>query len=328
MTAALPEGWTLTASAFNWTPELIQAEKTAAALAVGIVTGRVADIIEIEAGQVWRSYPTPSDNEVDALRDSLTQADGSVSIVGASLDEWATDGHRRDDDERLAFLLPQLRAAARVGAQGVRMPIGQAGPELLRRLQPELHDLGIIWFEEAQGSQTPVAAASAAETIADLGDPRIRLLVDISMLMPALPVSYLERLEQSGLPADLLARVRGEWTDPATHDAVLAAIPQGSRVPHYMDMVVRFGRSRASDLRDWLPLIGAFHLKFWDLDDADGRVSAPIRELGAELGTGTDFNGTLCSEWGGHAWLDDDAAAITTQHLALARAALAEGAAA
>jgi hypothetical protein len=326
MTPALPAGWTLSASAFNWTPQVIEAEKTAAALAVGVVTGGVADVIEIEAGQVWRSYPTPSDAEVDALHDSLIQAGGSVSIVGASLDEWAPDGHRRDDDERLAFLLPQLRAAARVGAQGVRLPIGQAGPGLLRRLQPTLHDLEITLFEEAQGSQTPVAAAAAAETIADLADPRIRLLVDISMLMPALPVSYLALMEQSGLPDDLLARLRDDWAEPATHAAVLEAMPQGSRVPHYMDMVMRFGRSRASELHDWLPLIGAFHLKFWDLDDTDGRVSGPILELGAEL-AGTDFAGTLCSEWGGHAWLDEDAATITTRHLALAGAALAEGSA-
>jgi hypothetical protein len=319
--SALPAGWALTASAFNWTPEVIRADRTATALAVGIVTDGVADTIEVEAGQVWRSYPEPLDAEVDALRESLTAAGGSVSVVGVSIDEWTNDGRRRTDEERLAFLLPQLHAAARLGAAGVRAPIGQAGRALLDRLRPVLHDLEITWFEEAQGSQTPDAAAREAETIADLGDPRIRLLVDISMLMPALPVSYLQGLERSGLPSDLLARVRDEWTDPSTRTAVLENIPGGSRVPHYMDMVVRFGRSRASDLRPWLPLIGAFHLKFWDLDDADGRVSGPIRELGAELAS-TSFAGTLCSEWGGHAWLDDDATTITRAHLALARNAL------
>ena len=61
--------------------------------------------------------------------------------------------------------------------------------------------------------------------------------------------------------------------------------------------------SLREQLRDILPLVGAFHLKFWDLDDTDGRVSSPIRDLGAEL-TGADFTGTLCSEWGGHEMLD------------------------
>ena len=92
-----------------------------------------------------------------------------------------------------------------------------------------------------------------------------------------------------------------------------------------MNLLVRFGRSDAADLRGILPLVGAFHLKFWDLDDTDGRVSQPIRDLGAEL-AGTDFTGTLCSEWGGHEWLDDDPADMTRAHLALARAALSAGA--
>jgi hypothetical protein len=73
-------------------------------------------------------------------------------------------------------------------------------------------------------------------------------------------------------------------------------------------------------------LVGAIHLKFWDLEDADGRVSAPLRSVGAELAR-AGFSGTLCSEWGGHEWLDDDPTEITRAHLALARSALAQGAA-
>lgn len=45
-----------------------------------------------------------------------------------------------------------------------------------------------------------------------------------------------------------------------------------------------------------MSLVGAIHLKFWDLDDADGRVIAPRRELGSELRL-SGFTGSLCSEW-------------------------------
>ena len=38
--------------------------------------------------------------------------------------------------------------------------------------------------------------------------------------------------------------------------------------------------------------------------------------------SGTGFSGTLCSEWGGHEWLDDDPTRMTRDHLALARRAL------
>ena len=327
----LPADWTLAASAFNWTPEVIRAERAAPDIAVGIVANGVARTIEIEPGQLWRSFPKSTDADVDALRAGLEAVGGSVSIVGASLDDWLPSGRRRTDQERLGFLLPQLRSAHGVGAVGVRLPIGQAGEPLLRELLPILHELDLVLFEEIQGQQTPdsTAARRPIDTIAAIDDPHVRLLVDISMLMPSLPTSYLEQLRAGGVPESLLQRLTSDWRDPATNEAVVALLRSGGVPPEvhtaYMNLLVRFGRSDAADLRDILPLVGAFHLKFWDLDDTDGRVSQPIRDLGAEL-AGTDFVGTLCSEWGGHEWLHDDAADITRRHLNLARLALSAGA--
>lgn len=333
MTADLPTGWTLAASAFNWTPEVIRAERTAPDIAVGIVTAGIAPTIELEPGQLWRSFPAPADVEVDALRRGLEAAGGTVSIVGASLDDWLGPAQRRSEEGRLAFLLPQLRAAHRVGAAGVRLPVGQAGEPLLRRLLPILDDLDLVLFEEIQGQQSPESSttASAVQVIAEIDDPRVRLLVDISMLMPELPVTYLDQLAEAGIPDDLLARLVNEWREVETAGAIVATLRAGDVPPAihtlYMNLLVRFGRSQASDLRGVLPLVGAFHLKFWDLDDADQRISAPIRDLGQELSR-SGFSGSLCSEWGGHEWLAEaDANDMTRRHLALARSALAEGAA-
>jgi hypothetical protein len=333
VTPELPAGWTLSASVFNWTTEVIRAERAAPDIAVGIVADGISPVIELEPGQLWRSFPVSADGEVDALRADLDAAGGSVSIVGASLDDWLGPARRRSESERLAFLLPQLHAARRVGAAGVRLPIGQAGEALLRQLLPILDELDLVLFEEIQGQQTPDSPTTAAaiDVIAGIDDPRVRLLVDISMLMPGLPPTYLEQLAAADIPQDLLTRLAEEWRDPATAGAVVELLQSGAVRPAvhtlYMNLLVRFGRSQATDLRGILPLVGAFHLKFWDLDDADGRVSAPIRDLGAVL-AGSDFAGTLCSEWGGHEWLDEaDAADMTRRHLALARRALAEGAA-
>jgi hypothetical protein len=328
----LPQGWTLGASAFNWTPEVIRADRPVPEIAVGIVTHGVADVIELELGQLWRSFPDPADGDADALRSALDAVGGSVSIVGASIDDWRTATRRRSEGERLAFLLPQLRAAHRVGARGVRLPLGQAGPNLLQRLQPALEQLDLVLYEEAQGHQTPEnpAVADAYETIARLDDPRIRLLIDISMLMPALPVTYLSLLRDGGVPASLVDALATDWRSPALDAEVIGLLRSGEVPPAvhtaYMNLLVRFGRSDADDLRSILPLTGAFHLKFWDLDDADGRVSAPIRDLGRLLAA-HGWRGSLTSEWGGHEWLEDDPTAMTRRHVALARTALARGAA-
>lgn len=320
--------WTLAASAFNWTPEVIRADWPAADIAVGIVASGVASVVELEPGQLWRSFPVTPTAEAADLRDRVAAAGGRVGIVGASLDDWLSPTRRRDDDERLAFLLPQLRTARELGAEGVRLPLGQTGPALLRRVLPVLHELDLTLYEEVQGQQTPEepAVARAIDDIAELDDPRVRLLIDTSMLMPALPVTYLAALAPH-VPGALLARLTDEWLEPETHDAVVAHLRSGTVPPAahalYMNLLVRFGRSPVEALRGLLPLVGAFHLKFWDLDDADGRVSRPLRDLGALLRhAAPGFPGTLCSEWGGHEWLDEDPTKQTRAHLALARASL------
>lgn len=330
MTTDIPETWAFCASSFNWVPDIITARKPAADIVIGIAEQGVAGTIELEPGLLWRSFPAPESVEVDRFREGLAAAGGRVSIVGASLDDFISPTQARSTQERFNFLVPQLYAAARVGAAGVRLPIGQAGSDLLGRIQPLLHELDLVLYEEIQGQQAPAGAptASALDTIASLGDERVRVLVDISMLMPSLPVSYLEELRAGGVPKDLVDRLATEWRSPETLDAVVALLRSGQVPPPvhtlFMNLVIRFGRSDASDLRDILPLVGAFHLKFWDLDDDGGRVSQPLRDLGCLLGS-AGFTGTLTSEWGGHEWLRDDPSGMTRRHLALASGALAEG---
>ncbi|WP_432543769.1 restriction endonuclease subunit R [Kineococcus sp. SYSU DK002] len=328
----LPEGWALSASAFNLTPALVAAEESAPDLALSLVRRGIARDVEVELGQLWRSFPRPGREEAEALRADLARHGGRVSIVGVSIDDWADSRRRRTDEERFAFLEPQLRAAAALGAAAVRLPIGQAGPVLLPRLVPLLHELDLVLFEEVQGGQAPdhPAHAPAYALISDLDDPRVRVLLDISMLMPALPVTYLAELSRAGLPADLLRRLEDQWRDPGTDAAVRDLLVSGG-VPArvhtlYMDLLVRFGRSDVTDLDAVLPLVGAVHLKFWDLDDSGGRVSEPLRTVASALHR-NGFTGTLCSEWGGHEWLDADPWEVTRSHLDLAGAALAWGAA-
>ncbi|WP_396646245.1 restriction endonuclease subunit R [Microbacterium sp.] len=321
----LPANWTLSASAFNLTPEMLRAERTAPDLALTLVERGLASAIEVELGQLWRGYPAATPDEARSLRDRLDAVGGRVSIVGLSIDEW--DGHRRrDDDERLAFLEPQLRTSAALGAHGVRLPLGQAG-ELLERTLPLLEELDLVLYEEAQGHQTPPAMPAAYARITEIDSPRIRLLLDISMLMPALPVTYLDELSRGGIDPALVALLTDHWREPETHGAVLDYLRSG-RVPGpvhtlYMNLLVRFGRSGIADVASVLPLLGGVHLKFWDLDDADGRIARPIRDLGEALRR-TDYVGTLCSEWGGQEWLDDDPWDTTRRHLDLARETLTD----
>ncbi|BDZ44453.1 hypothetical protein [Naasia aerilata] len=81
----LPNGWTLAASSFNWTPEVIRAERPAPEIVAAIAGDGVATVIELEAGQALRSFPEPTAEEVDALRSAVEEAGaGSASSARAS----------------------------------------------------------------------------------------------------------------------------------------------------------------------------------------------------------------------------------------------------
>ncbi len=315
-------------SSFNWTPDIRAARRSPRDVVTGIVDAGVATVLEIEDGQCFRSFPSLEPDEVGAMREALDARGASVSVLGINLDEFVSVTRRREPADQLSFLEPQLRAARDLCAGGVRLPLAQAGPGLLNRLLPLLHELDLVLYQEIQGPQSPYAPpyADAIDDLVARDDPRLRLVLDTSMAMPAVPVTYLERLRACGVPGDLVDRIDLEWPSPATTAAMRESLAQG-RIPPpatalAMTLLVRFGRSEIADLAGILPLVGAVHLKFWDLVDDGGRVTRPLRDLAVALAE-VGFAGTLCSEWGGHDWLAGrvDATNVTRQHLALARAA-------
>ncbi|MGN7950344.1 restriction endonuclease subunit R [Microbacterium sp. 22215] len=315
------------ANAFNWTEQVIAADISATDVILRAAQ-TVSSVLELEPGQLWPTFPSPTDTDLDAFRAELDAVGARVSIVGASIDEWSSTTTRRTTDQRMGFLLPQLRAAHRLGARGIRLPLGQAGAVLHELLLPHLHDLDLILFEEIQGAQRPDVpnVAAALDAIANAEDPRIRLLIDTSMTMPALPVTYLERLRRVGVPSDLVRHVDRNWLDPSVLEPVRELLRSGTLPAHVrplcLNMLTRFGRSTVADLVSLLPIVGAFHVKFWDLEDESKRVSQPVIELGA-LVSGNSFSGWLCSEWGGFEWMDDaDADDVTRRHQQLVKMAV------
>ena len=114
-------------------------------------------------------------------------------------------GHAPPDDERFAFLLPQIEIAHQLGARG-RAPAHRPGrPSRCSTLLPILHAPASTLFEEIQGSADPrlPQAGAAIDPIVELDDPHVRLLVDICMFMPPLPPSYLDALRGGRVPAEL-----------------------------------------------------------------------------------------------------------------------------
>src|SRR6478672_10515440 len=106
----------------------MRAERSPLDIVTDIPCSGTTDVVEVELGQCFRSFPSFGGDEVDLARLALDAHGARVSIVGLGLDGYASLAHRRSTAERLAFLEPQLRAARRLGAHGVRLPFGQPEP--------------------------------------------------------------------------------------------------------------------------------------------------------------------------------------------------------
>jgi hypothetical protein len=226
-------------------------------------------------------------------------------------------------DQCVEQLERQIRAAQRLSAWGVRVGLGLVPEPVLTALVPTLEAAGIVWVEEVQGSWRPDAEGLHRRLglVTRLASEHVRFLFDLSLCMPGLPTSYVEALLHHGAAPVLVDRLQQAWGGggkPREISALLAPAVAAAQSPALASLFVtaltRFGRTTVADWQWFLPHVAAVHLKYWDLDDRNGVILTPIRDLRSALAD-IGFTGTFCSEWGGHEWMSGvDPVAMTAGH--------------
>lgn len=307
---------------FSFTGTLLEGRQRPDQVLGAVLDAGLCRRIEIDAPQHFRSYPAFDGAELDRTREVLDRYGARLSVLGCYHDASPAPGVFRNHTQSVDLLERQIRAAQRLGAWGVRLGLGYTPEPVLTALVPVLEATGIVWLEEVQGSCRPDGEQlhQRLELVERLATDRVRFLFDLSLCMPALPTSYVAALRGSGAAPALVDRLREAW-NAADHTAVeallraeLAAAGSSELASLYVTPLTRFGCTTVADWRWFLPYVAAVHLKYWDLDDATGTVSTPIRELRAAL-KDASFAGTFCSEWGGHEWMPDaDPVAMTLGH--------------
>ncbi|MDH2444863.1 hypothetical protein QDR37_12980 [Amnibacterium sp. CER49] len=316
----------LAATLFSFTNELLAAEHPPDALLDGLLRAEPDVAVEIDAAQHLRSYPLLDLDEVRRTAAVVAAAGGSASLLGAGADVAPGPGPLASDDERLAQLRSQVAAASALGAEGLRIPFGVLGWDVLAAAAADAREAGVLILEEVQGPADPAggAIASRIDDLERTGETAVRLLLDTSALMSGLPPSYVDAVRAEGVPGELLDRLADALAERRVAPVVLPALGDDSLTPAAHALLItaltRFGAAPASA---WLPLapwIAAVHVKWWDLESA-------ARDLAGEAGAVIDgllaagLPGTVCSEWGGHEWQGLEVAARdqVAAHLTLLR---------
>jgi len=317
----------LAVTLFSFTNELLAADRSPDAMLEGLLRAEPGVAVEIDAAQHFRSFPLLDADEVRRTAAVIEAADAGVSLLGGGADVAPAPGRLLDGREQLAQVRSQIAAAAILSAEAVRIPFGVLPWDVLERAADDARAARVLLVEEVQGPADP-AGEPIRDRIADLertGETAIRLLLDTSALMSGLPGTYVAALRAEGVPEALVARLGEALASGRVAPLVLPALADPALSPAATALLItamtRFGASRAAS---WLPLapwIAAVHVKWWDLDSA-------ADDLGAETGAviegllASGFDGTVCSEWGGHEWqgIDIAASAQVPAHLDLLRA--------
>ncbi|BDZ44132.1 hypothetical protein [Naasia aerilata] len=298
---------------YSFTNELMSGSATPDELVGEVVESGVATAVEVDGAQHFPTFPDISADDAARTRDAYALAGATPTMLGIYADIRIDRRGPRSPDEQREFVLRQLEAAATVGFFGARVGLGALAPDLVVSLVPDLERLGVRLLEEVQGGARPDSPAidRHRELRSRLGTDALGFVFDSSLVMAGFPVTWRESLLASGATDRLLDATEELWREGgkdawsrvrelAEPHALSSAALRRLEMPFR-----RFGCSSVGEWAEFLAETDSVHLKYWDLEDDDERVSAPTRAIRKTLAS-AGYTGYICSEWGGHDWLEAD----------------------
>ncbi|MCM0616824.1 hypothetical protein MOD31_12375 [Paenarthrobacter sp. TYUT067] len=299
--------WTVTM--FSLTNELLAGKRSATDLIHDVLDLGITTHIEVDGFQGFSSFPAVNSEEICRFRMAMDHRSAHPTILGVYTDPATRRGGVFAVDEVAEFLAVQIRAASALGFETARIAFGVPA-KVLELMVPLLESREIQLVQEVQASVGPDSPQlhSQLDTLDRLGSHCLGLLLDTSTSMPALPVSYLRQLRSGGVEDWLVDALEIQWTEHGAeplrseiHRQLPKLSPQAANL--LMMPLLRFGHTPIHHWDALLPRFAAFHFKYWDLEDSDQRVSAPILHLLNCLKL-NGFSGPVVSEWGGHEWCE------------------------
>ncbi len=308
---------------FSFTNELQERERTADELLRGVAEAAVADAVEIDAAQHFDSFPAFARTEIDAFRRSIDATGLTPTMMGVYLDQRIDARGPRSMTDDLEILARQAHAASAMGFFGIRIGLGSVDADLRKRILPDLEKWGVKLLFEVQAGARPDSPAidEIRRQRDELDTDHLGFVFDTSLVMPDFPPTWRDALLADGVPDTLIAEVEGLWRSRASDgwhrtQAAIRKIGLPPAAVRRLEMPFRrFGCSAMTDWEDFLDDVTAVHMKYWDLDERGGAVDQTRDVKDALRRHG--YSGSVCSEWGGHDWLDSQshsAVEMTRRH--------------
>lgn len=287
--------------------------------------------LEVVGYQSFREFPHLSDDTAARFKDLMARHGLQPSCLSINADMAIKPGQMMSIDEAVAYHVPQIEAAAKLGFPVVRTQFA-APVEVLLRLLPLAEKHGIKMGPEVHAPLNPNSPPVMAyrEAYAKVNSPLLGFVPDFGTSARGVPPTYLDFLREQGMPEDLLQMALEVWhlpNDPgwkrgefARRVASLNASPEVVSGLSVMFNILSPGDPKV--WRDIMPQVIHIHGKFYDFDAEGNESSIPYDALLPEFIDG-GFNGYMSSEWEGHIYSHAEGFDMVSKHQALCRRIIA-----
>ncbi len=288
--------------------------------------------LEIVGFQSIKGFPVISSEFERDFKEALERNALSPSCLGANVDIGRRVGEFMDEDEIVAYMEPQLEAAATLGFPVVRMQYS-ASPRVIERLVPLAERLGVAMGMEIHSPHSvshPVMTA-LRELYDRLDSPAVGFIPDFGASVIRQPPLLFEAFERHGVPEEAVSALVAAWSapgDPFTRrnelrDRLEQLGVSGDHVTLAMKGMGLFGREDPSAWAEIGRYIVHVHGKFFEVDENGDEPAVPYPELIRVL-VDVGYDGFISSEWEGWHWISGrDGFAVLEQHHALLRRLIA-----
>ncbi len=287
--------------------------------------------LEVIGYQTFRGFPHVSDDDAARFKDLVAEHGFTPSCLSINADMAIRRGTMMSIDEAVAYHVPQIEAAAKLGFPLVRCQFA-APAEVLVRLLPLADKHGIRMGPEIHAPLGPNSPPVLAyrEAYAKANSPLLGFIPDFGATARAVPPSYLDSLRAQGMPEDLMQIAFEVWAlpkDPGFKRGEFArrvepfkAPPEAVSALSVMFNILSPGQPDMWD--ELMPQVIHVHGKFYDFDENGSEPAIPYEEILPRFER-AGYQGFMSSEWEGHMYSPDAGFDFVVKHQALARRILA-----
>jgi sugar phosphate isomerase/epimerase len=257
--------------------------------------------VEIVGPAHHRGFPHVPDEFVATFTSSVRRNGLTPTSYGSYADPFMRWDRELTPDELVAYTLPQLRGAARLGFPIVRLQNYAA--EVVEQLLPTAEELGVCLGYELH---VPLDLYSdrtrfLVEQVERVDSPYLGLIPDAGIFARSIPQAWLAHGEAAGLSAGQVAEVAELWNSRGTREQAEELIRGFGGSQESAEWAVHLwgsvGHSDPADLKHIFRHVIHVHGKFFSMRDGD-EPDIRYRDLVFAL-LDNDYQGWISSEYEG-----------------------------